>query len=906
MQKKIILLLISVFFLSCGTGVKSRWGNFTAYYNTYYNAKKSYQTGLDKVLDANIVYNPQQPIRIHEVPINAGAQDFDKAIEKGAEILRKHEDSKWVDNSLNLIGKSYYFKKEFFSADQKFQELALTTEDESLIQESILWRSRVLLEMELYGQGIPYILQELNDREDVWNSNKKAELKSILAQYYVAQENWEDATVQLNDALPDLNQKKYKERGYFLLGQLYERRGNYREAFKAYSKVEDYYHDYDLQYLALRKSAETARFLGDNQSALDTFSKMVRDDKNTEFKTELDYEIARTYQEQEKYGQSEAVYKNILKNTIDPPSTETKALVYNGLAEIYRFGYNDFEMAAAYYDTSSRQNASLQKLPESYDAPELAVSFGEYARLKNERNFRDSLLWVSNLPQPKLDSLLAEIKKRKLKEIEEARKNQEQRQNTLVNVSSSEEAVSNEGNIGFLNVNSPTQQENARTQFIAIWGDRPLVDNWRVRELIRSSGPSQGEDGSEQEVTQQRRTVTSIETSIDLSEVPFEPEEKEEARQVIAKLKYELGNLFFISLQMPDSAAIYFKEVIQDHPSSNEVAVSYYSLSEIQSSLGMEDEAFESAKALIARFPNSRYALRLAEKYSVEIESESEEEILTLKEQFQALKQDTSLTKAEFADQSTQLSIENPSNVDSPPILFEATQTYIKLAKEDSIYSKYYDDWNSKKKEWKRTQNRFKETQDSAKVAINDTTLTDAKRIEFQALIDSSLTAPEFKSLFPYYGEYWEKARINLNLFLTSFRNSTLIPRVRALKTELEKPKEDEPETEIAQNPEAEEEPLIGSELKCDELETKPEIRGGLDAFIAASGPFDTEVKELVYKLSINQRGVVENYELLSEVNDEFLTGAFNEAVEYNLTFNPVLVNGEAVQIECEFTFPIK
>ena len=903
MQKKIALLLISIFFLSCGTGLKSRWGNFTAYYNTYYNAKKSYQTGLDKVLNANVVYNPQQPIRIHEVPINAGAQDFDKAIEKGAEILRKHGDSKWVDNSLNLIGKSYYFKKEYFSADQKFQELALTTNDEALIQESILWRSRVLLEMELYGQGIPYILQELNDREEAWSSKKKAELKSILAQYYVAQENWEDSIIQLTDALPELSPKKYKERGYFLLGQLYERTGNYREAFNAFNKVEDHYFDYDLQYLALRKAAETARFLGDNQSALDTFSKMVRDDKNTEFKAELDYEIARTYQEQEKYSQAEAVYKNILQNTIDRPSTETKALVYNGLAEIYRFGYNDFEMAAAYYDTSSRQNAALQKLPESYNAPELAISFGEYARLKNELSHRDSLFWVSNLSQPKLDSLLAEIKKRKLKEIEAARKNQEQQQNTLVNVSGSQETISNESGTGFLNVNSPAQQENARTQFIAIWGDRPLVDNWRVRELIRSSGPSQGAEGAEQEVTQQRRTVTTIETSIDLSEVPFEPEQKEKAKQVIANLKYELGNLFFISLQMPDSAATYFEEVIQEHPNSNEVAVSYYSLSEIQSSLGMEDEALNNAKSLIDKFPNSRYAQRLAEKYGIEINSESPKELATLKEQFQSLKQDSSLTKIEFAEKSTELAIENPRNTDSPAILFEATQTYIELAKQDSVYIENYEDWNRQKKEWKQTQNRFKQIQDSAKIAINDTTLTDVERSEFQSLIDSSLTVPEFRELFPYYGENWEKARINLNLFLTSFGNSTLIPRVRVLKTELEKPKEEEPE--IVQNPEVEQ-PSNDSDLRCNELETPPQIRGGLDAFISGINSSNTEVEELVYRLSINQRGVVESFKLVTQVNDEDLLRAFNDAIENNLTFNPVLVNGEAVKVECNFAFRIK
>jgi len=903
MHKKIVLLLISVFFLSCGTGLKSRWGNFTAYYNTYYNAKRSYETGFDKVLNANIVYNPQQPIRIHEVPINAGANDFDKAIEKSAEILRKHGDSKWVDNSLNLIGKSYYFKREYFSADQKFQELALTTNDESLIQESILWRSRVLLEMELYGQGIQYILQELNDRDEVWDKKRKVELKSILAQYYVVQENWEDAIIQLNEALPDLTPKKYKERGYFLLGQLYEKTGNYREAFQAYSRVEDFYSDYDLQYLALRKSAETARFLGDNDSALETFSKMIRDDKNTEFRAELDYEIARTYQEQKEYIAAEVIYKRVLKNTINRPSVEIKALTYNRLAEIYRFGYNDFEMAAAYYDTSSRQNAPLQKLPESFNATELAISFGEYAQIKNELSYRDSLLWVSNLSQPRLDSLISEIKKRKLEEIEEERKSQEQQQNTIVNVSNSQGPATNQSGNGFLNVNSQSQQNNASEQFIAIWGDRPLVDNWRVRELIRSSGPAAGIDNSGTNVIAQRRNLNTIETSVDLSEVPFEPQQKEEAKEVIANLKYELGNLFFISLEMPDSASIYFKEVIEDHPTSNEVPVSYYSLSEIQSLLGLQDDAFNTANTLIEKFPNSRYARRLADKYGLSINSEEIIELGSLREQFQRIKEDTSLTKVDFAEKSIELANENPRNIESPVILFEAIKVYILLGEDHPVYSENYETWASEKEKWIEKQRSFKIDQDSAKVAIADSSISEVRKAELQSLIDSTLKAPEFKSIFPYYGENWENARININLFLTNFGNSKLIPQLKILKTELEKPKEEE--VVIVENLEAEA-PTADKNISCSELDNKPEIRGGLDAFLGLIGPLNTDLKQLVYKLLINQRGVVEEWQLLTAVNDENLSGAFNEAVQYNLTFNPVLVNGEAVKIECEYTFDIK
>ncbi|MBO6620444.1 MAG: hypothetical protein JJ892_10145 [Balneola sp.] len=906
MQRKVLLLLICTFFLGCSSGLKSRWGNFTAYYNTYYNAKKSYNAGLQKVLDSKVTYNAQQPIRIHEVPINAGVQDFDKAIEKGAEILRKHEDSKWVDNSLNLIGKSYYFKKEYFSADQKFQEIALTANDESLIQESILWRARVLLEMELYGQGIQYINEQLNLKDRSWNPKKKAELKSILAQYYVEQENWTDAISELNESLQDLDNKKYKERGYFLVGQLNERTGNYREAYNAYKTVENFYYDYDLQYLALRKRAETARILGDNESALNTFTRMVKDDKNTEFKTEIDYEIAKTYQEQGEFEDAEFIYKNLLQNTLDRPSPETKALTYYGLAEIYQYGYNDFEMAAAYYDTSSRQNASLQKLPESYNAAELADSFGEYARIKNELSHRDSLLWVSNLPQQELDSLIAEIKKRKLNELEQARKNQEKQQNTLVNVSNTQESTTNTGGNGFLNVNSATLQANARTQFIAVWGDRPLVDNWRVRELMTTTGSSQSNPDGTDQLAQRTRSLSTIQTTVDLSEVPFQPAEKIEARKEIARLKYQLGNLFFISLEMPDSAAIYFEDVIQNHPKTDEVPVSYYSLSEIQSITGLENKALENAKKLVQEYPGSRYAKRLAEKYDLETGKEVSDDNPGLKDQFLSLKADTSLTKPQLADRSTKLAIENSKNIESAGILFEAIQMYVTLAKQQEVFVNNYESWILKNKEWNQNRKDFQKEQDSAKVAIRDTSLTDLEKLDLQQIIDSTLAKPDFNDSFPYHGVYWDKARINIDLFITSFKNSKLLPSVRVLKKELEKPVIEKPK--LSENPEIEENQNGKSaDLFCSELESPPQIRGGLDVFLENVGDYNSETNEIAYSLSINQRGIVEEFEMVSEVEIERdIKEDYDNAIENALTFDPVLIEGEAVKIKCIFKFPVR
>jgi len=122
------IALIVIFLTSCGTPLEQPWRNFNAYFNTYYNTQQHFRDGLDQNERQVPDVNPQQPIQIFLPPTNAGRQDFQYAIETGATILRDHSDSKYVEPSIALIGKSYFYRSEFFAALEKFQELqALTT-----------------------------------------------------------------------------------------------------------------------------------------------------------------------------------------------------------------------------------------------------------------------------------------------------------------------------------------------------------------------------------------------------------------------------------------------------------------------------------------------------------------------------------------------------------------------------------------------------------------------------------------------------------------------------------------------------------------------------------------------------------------------------------------------------------
>ena len=911
-MKRYFILLLYVSLLSgCGSVFKSRWDNFTAYYNTYYNAKKSYQDGYEKVISAKVNYNPEQPIRIHEAPVNSGAQDFQKAIDKGAEILRKHPESKWVDDAVLLIGKSYHFRKDFFSADLKYDELLVTTSNSELIQQAITWKGRLFLDMELFQQGISYLSARLNDKEIEWKRSHEAEANAILAQLYIENEDYDLAVSRLENSIRNLGSKAYKERAYFLLGQLYELLGNTEMAFNAFDQVERYYVEYELQYLAKRKKAETARSLGDYDIAYKTFDEMIKDDKNTEFKAELDFELAKTLQERGDYEQAREMYEYILYQNLTRPDNVTAAKTYYGLAEIYRFEYNDFSMAAAYYDTASRQNVPLNQLPAAFNADELAKSFGTYSRIKSEIAYKDSLIWVANLSGPQLDSLVNQIREQKIKELEDQARRREQQQNTLVNITGSGGQVqqNSRGN-GFLNIRNPELLASGKNQFRAIWGDRPLVDNWRVAELLINSQVSSDNESSENIGSGALSGTRQVEIRVDLSEVPFEKQEQDSLKNEIAGLKFELGNLFFLSLQMPDSAAIYFVDLIENYPDAVEVPVAYYSLSEKNFIEGDDDEARSYAMDLISVYPSSRYATKLAERYNIDLEQQEVKEEKGVIEQFRTIDSDTTLQLLEQARFKKKLALSNTKNTESAMVLFDATQDYIQLATQVDGYEEKHNSWVQQRVKWQQDQDSLNQQKEQAKIAIQDTSINKQQVSYFQSVIDSTLEQPDFRQYFPYEGGYWDTVRINLDLYLLYFKNTELAPKVRLLKQELEVLKEPQQNLD-GQSPvetQAEEANAISELPSCSEFEQELMIRGGEETFVSLielSQPQKNALidKEIVYLFVLNTRGGIENYKLLTEFVDPSIQNAIRQAIDQSLVFEPVLVNGQAIQIQCEYSF---
>lgn len=232
--------------------------------------------------------------------------------------------------------------------------------------------------------------------------------------------------------------------------------------------------------------------------------------------------------------------------------------------------------------------------------------------------------------------------------------------------------------------------------------------------------------------------------------------------------------------------------------------------------------------------------------------------------------------------------------------------------KSNQDYQSKMDAWVNNQNRWEARLNKFQVEQDSIRQILNDTTLAISAEdsSSYQALIDSTLEKPDFSDDFPYKGAYWDSARITTDSFLETFQSSDLRPKVERLQNELRLPQNDETEDQMVEGTEPEQTEMSAAEeqyVSCQDLDQSLEVRGGTSRFLEQiSIPDGLEINEITYLFRINQRGIIDSYELRSENAPEELTTTFANMFDRGLAFEPILNNGQAVAIECEITFPLE
>ncbi len=623
--------------MSCGRGsfIGRQYDDLTAYYNTFHNATKAFESGLESVNESGGDIDRTRYLSVFPPPQGgAGQSDFEETIQKSADVLREHPNSEWVDDALLLIGRSRYYQQNYVGAIQKFREvIALDAEREG---EARFRLAQTLVAADRYREAAEALRTGLDSGAEY--GSWTARMRVVQGDLFVRQENWEAAEQALaqglNGELPD----EAGARAAFLLGQVCETLDDPEGARAAYRRVLGNDPPYPLSFAAKLAAVEMDGENGNPERALERLSDLERDDNTREMRAEIARVRARLHRAQGRPDRARQVLTAVLRGE-QAPRGSGKGRIHYELATLYRDTYEDFTRAAAHFDTASTtlssgpnggrgQQEPAQVLPRApSDARAQADRFRKLADRSRAVARMDSLLRLGRMAPTEFRAVVEKIRQRRLEE-QEARAQRTRRQprfrggrrpvaGDASSPSSGQPAVQTQGSdTGFLFHRDPTLVQQGRRQFEQTWGDRPLMDDWRRAEAIRgrpdaSPRANQTEDRVRPQSSAGSSTTAGV---VDVSAVPRDSISRAEMKDQRAVARYELANAIFRAAGRPDSAQTWFRRVLDETPDHPVAPQALYGLAQAHRAQGDTTAGDDVYRRLVDEHPDTPIAERAREQ----------------------------------------------------------------------------------------------------------------------------------------------------------------------------------------------------------------------------------------------------------------------------------------------------
>jgi len=380
-----------------------------AYFNTFYNARRHYNTGLAR----------------EETKEGSGKTEFKRSLEKAVIVARDYPDSRWVDDALFLIAMNYYWMENYDKARVQFEGFIEHFPDSRFIEEARYYHALTLIELGKYSDG-RVALQEMFSsrrfgrrarfawaeafkREEDWEGARRA-FREFLELYphgetaHAARLHLAEIELAGGDTLSAITTyERYVRRAetskenyerMLTLAELYYLEGHYAAARRTLKKTKGRYTDIDQKSDLLAAKIELAE--GDSARAEKLLAKIPYGDS----RAEAFFILASMYELQGRYPSALAYYdtvatrerrsdyarlaerkKTLLEARI-PRSDSTDTTLIDPakeqflLAETYFLSFADFERALEEY------SKVVEEYPESQYAPKALYGMAFLRRYK--------------------------------------------------------------------------------------------------------------------------------------------------------------------------------------------------------------------------------------------------------------------------------------------------------------------------------------------------------------------------------------------------------------------------------------------------------------------------------------------------------------------------------------------
>jgi tetratricopeptide (TPR) repeat protein len=396
----VLLLVLSVFILiiinSCGY-----YSNFTAYYNTLYNAKKSYETGVKLHIENKNKTGKSRTDRKY----------FEEAIKKCWKIIEFHGyDNKYSDDAILLIAKSEFYLDKYISSKNHIDGFFRKFPRSNLIPEAIFWRGRCDLALEDTTEALSQFNEALVKAKD---NSLKSQIYLQLAEIYFHQKKYSESSAYYRKAFKAAKTKIQKNTIQFYLAESYYNIQDYKKAIKSYKKVLKNPPSIQMEFLSQLHLAIAMNKIGKTDEAIQLLEKMLTARRYKKYYGQIYAELGNIFWDQGDTEQAIYYYKLGIQSKTGEGSAKSAFI----LASHFENEIGNVDSAVYYYKMVPKFGRNLDVATKSIQKEKFLNKFQSLKhkvdeeekfifRWENDPVFRDSLKEVR-----RLDSLIGYQKK---------------------------------------------------------------------------------------------------------------------------------------------------------------------------------------------------------------------------------------------------------------------------------------------------------------------------------------------------------------------------------------------------------------------------------------------------------------------------------------------------------------
>lgn len=601
-----------------------------ARYNGYFYSGEYLKESIKKVETANQDdFIKILPLFVY--PDNKTAKnfysDFDKSIKKSSTVIQRHaiinpknkeeipNACRWIDENYMLIGKSHFYKRDFFSALEMFEYVSKKYPNPEAKYAGMLWMIRTNNEIGSLSKS-ETLLDDLRNAKDFPNDKIfQRELALVSTDFYIKKNDYPLAIPLLIKAIELTKKKPVKARYTFILAQLYEKIGDNVKASSYYSMVPGLHPSYEMEFTAqIKRGKLYDTESGDSRVIKKQLMRMLKDDKNIEYRDQIYYALAEIADKEKDIPLAISYLDKSIQESVS--NSTQKALSYLKRADIY-FAKTNYKSAEANYDSA------MTFLPKDYP---------DYTLIQDKKKsltalvvnlkiiaLEDSLQRLAKMTEKErnqlIDGMIA-----KLEEEEKLRKEELQEQlsnppQLPQNGTTQPHALGSGSNAWYFY--NPSTVTFGVGEFNKKWGPRKLEDNWRRSEkdqevvnavineeenLIDSAGVQ------DNAIAESNGQKNKKDRNYYLKSIPFTPDAINKSNLKIVEAYYSIGSIYKEQLLNNSKSVETFEELLKRYPDNKYKLASYYQL--YRTFLAMNDvtKADYYKNILLRDYPDSEYA----------------------------------------------------------------------------------------------------------------------------------------------------------------------------------------------------------------------------------------------------------------------------------------------------------